>query len=81
MWRSFDIIVVTYRMTNFLPKLVDILRKELNFHFLNSPISGCCPSKQKLATALIRAGYPEIQLKWLPYPAKYRTVNGSTHVT
>ena len=43
---SFDIFVVTYRVTNLLPKLITcyyFLQKKLNFHFLNSPILGCCP--------------------------------------
>ena len=47
---SFDIFVVTYRVTNFLPKLVDMplfLRKKLNFHFLKSPIFGYCPQTLK----------------------------------
>ena len=39
---SFDIFVVTYRVTNFLPKLVNIYGK-LNFHFWFSPIFGLCP--------------------------------------
>ena len=44
MWRSFDIFVVTCRVTNFLPKLLDMLLfSTLNFHFLFSPIFGCCP--------------------------------------
>ncbi len=48
---SFDIFVVTYGMTNFLPKLVDMLffsGKKLNFHFLNSPIFGRCPCQHTL---------------------------------
>ncbi len=39
---SFGIFVVTYRVTNALPKLVDILlffMKKLNFHFLKSLFS------------------------------------------
>ena len=43
---SFDIfVVVTYRVTNFLPKLVTcyyFLWKKLNYHFLKSPIFGYC---------------------------------------
>ncbi len=47
---SFDIFVITYRGTNFLPKLMDMLlfstEKELNFHFflipLFSGIAGTC---------------------------------------
>ena len=42
---SFDIFVVTCRVTNFWPKLVHMplfsVEKNLNFHFLNSPIFGC----------------------------------------
>ncbi len=37
--KSFDIFVVNYRVTNFLPKLVDML---LFSNFLNSPIFGYC---------------------------------------
>ncbi len=40
---SFDIFVVTYRVTNFLPKLVDILLFSA-FQFLNSLIFGYCQS-------------------------------------
>ncbi len=42
---SFDIFVITYRVTNFLPKLVTcyyFLPKKLNFHFWFSPIFGLC---------------------------------------
>ena len=43
--------VTTYRVTNFLPKLMDILlfstKKKMNFHFLNSPIFGYCRSIQQ----------------------------------
>ncbi len=43
---SFDIFVVTYRVTNFLPKLLDMLLKKMNFHFLFSPIFGFLPKSQ-----------------------------------
>ncbi len=42
---SFDIFVVTYRVTNSLPKLVYMLffsTKKLNFHFWFSPLFGLC---------------------------------------
>ena len=45
---SFDIFVVTYRVTKVLPKLVDMLfsaEKKLNFHFTKSPIFGYCQSR------------------------------------
>ncbi len=54
---SFDIIVVTYRVPNFLPKLVDTLLfsgERTEFPFLNSSIFGCCPFQQ----------YPRICQKW-----------------
>ncbi len=45
---SFDIFVVTYRVTNFLPKLINMLlfstEKKLNFHFWFSPIFRLCRS-------------------------------------
>ena len=41
-----DLLEVTYRVANFLPKLLDMLlfftEKKLNYHFLYSPIYGCC---------------------------------------
>ncbi len=43
---SFDIFVITYRVTNFLPKLITcyyFLLKKLNFHFWFSPIFRLCP--------------------------------------
>ena len=45
---SFDIFMVTYRVTNFLPKLVDcyyFLWKKLNFHFLKSPFFRVLPCR------------------------------------
>ena len=44
---SFDIFVVICRVTNFLPKLLNMLlfsagKKKLNLHFLNSPVFGYC---------------------------------------
>ena len=43
---SFDIFVVIYiyRVTNFMPKLINIIfcRKKMNFHFWFSPIFGLC---------------------------------------
>ncbi len=45
---SFDIFVVTYGVTNFLPKLVQhaiiFYEKKLNFHFVNYLFSGIAPS-------------------------------------
>ena len=42
---SFDIFVVTYRVTNFLPKLINMLlfsTKKTEFPFFEFPIFGCC---------------------------------------
>ncbi len=44
--RKYGIFAVTYRVTNFLPRLVTcyyFLPNKLNFHFFNSPIFGNCP--------------------------------------
>ncbi len=46
---SFDIFVVTYRVTNFLPKLVQMLLfsvEKTEFPFFDCPIFGCCPQNQ-----------------------------------
>ena len=42
---SFNIFVVTYRVTNFLPKLVHMLlfsTEKTDFYFFHFPIFGCC---------------------------------------
>ena len=48
---SFDIFVITHRVTNFLLKLVDICfvfhRKKTGFPFFDFPIFGCCPSRAR----------------------------------
>ena len=46
LWTSFDIFIVTYRVTNFLPKLVDMLlfsTEKTEFPFFEFPIFGFCP--------------------------------------
>ncbi len=52
LWTSLDIFVVTYRVTNFLPKLLNMLLffygKKLNFYLLNSPIFRCCRKTHRL---------------------------------
>ena len=49
---SFDIFVVTYRVTNFLPKLLlfSTEKKKLNFHLWFSPIFGLCPDHAGVIT-------------------------------
>ncbi len=46
LWTSFDILVVTYRVINFLPKLVDILLFSMGKNWISifcfSPIFGLC---------------------------------------
>ncbi len=47
--RPVDVFVVTYRVTNFLPKLFTcyyFLQKKLNFHFWFSAIFGLCQNGQ-----------------------------------
>ncbi len=47
---SFYIFVITYRVTNFLPKLVYMLlfsTEKTEFPFFEFPIFGCCPPQQK----------------------------------
>ena len=63
---SFDILVVTCRVTKFLPKLIDcyFLWKKLNFYFLFSPIFGYCRASGRVMTALSRFEPNERGERW-----------------
>ena len=57
--KSFDIFSVTYGVTNFLPKLVNIFcRKKLNFHFFEFPyflvLPTCCSSNRTKQVVPVR---------------------------
>ncbi len=59
LWTSFDIFVVTYRVTNFLPKTgqhpIIYYGKKMNFHILNFPIFGHC--RHVCLASRIKDGY------------------------
>ena len=80
--RSFNIFVVTNRVTNFCQNWLTccyFLPKKLNFHFLNSPIFGYCPTSWELpldSTSCIAVSF--MLCNWQPSAQVFRSIESQT---